>query len=56
MNRTKPKTTPPTTGSPPNSPPVRGGRRVLKCRCGGLYIDADAHYGAFGHRPEPVAA
>ena len=47
MNRTRPKN---------NPPPVRGGRRVLKCRCGGLYIDADAHHNAFGHRPEPVTA
>ncbi|WP_203928784.1 hypothetical protein [Virgisporangium ochraceum] len=56
MNRNKPRANPPPTGSPPNQPPARGGRRVLKCRCGGLYIDPDAHHDAFGHRPEPVAA
>ena len=29
---------------------------VLKCRCGGLYRNPDAHHDAFGHRPDPVYA
>lgn len=33
-----------------------GTRLVLKCRCGGLYLDPDAHHDSFGHRPEPAAA
>jgi hypothetical protein len=36
--------------------PVSGHRSVLKCRCGGLYLDPDAHHDSFGHHPEPVAA
>ncbi len=31
-------------------------RLVSKCRCGGLYLNADAHRDAFGHSPEPVTA
>jgi hypothetical protein len=31
-------------------------RPVLKCRCGGLYRDPDAHHEAFGHLPDPVYA
>lgn len=30
-------------------------RLVLKCRCGGLYVNANAHREAYGHRPEPIA-
>ena len=36
--------------------PASGIRPVLKCRCGGLYRNPDAHHDAFGHRPDPVYA
>lgn len=44
--------------STPVAPPVpiSGTQPVLKCRCGALYLNPDAHHGSFGHRPEPVAA
>jgi hypothetical protein len=35
---------------------LSGNRPVLKCRCGGLYRNPDAHHDAFGHRPDPVYA
>lgn len=35
---------------------IPGRRSVLKCRCGALYLNPDAHLDSFGHRPEPVAA
>lgn len=49
MNTTTENNTP-----TPSTPEVH--RPVLKCECGGLYRNPDAHYDAFGHKPEPVYA
>lgn len=56
VSTTEPKPPPPPLNTGPFARTDPGRRPVLKCRCGGLYLDADAHRAAFGHHPEPVAA
>jgi hypothetical protein len=54
MTRTERQTAQPVSGPVPGSIATAVGRLVRECRCGGLYLNPDAHRDAFGHRPEPV--